>query len=47
MVGIKMAVDALRFDKVLRWDAQKEEVVTSSESPSKIIAGLPLPNFVC
>jgi hypothetical protein len=47
MVGIKMAVDALRYDKVLRWDAVQEKVVTSNELPSKIIAGLPLPNFVC
>ena len=46
MVGIKMAVDALRYDKVLRWNASQERVVASNESPSKIIAGLPLPAFV-
>ncbi len=46
MVGIKMAVDALRYDKVLRWDTTKEQVVASHESPSKIIAGLPLPSVV-
>lgn len=46
MVGIKMAVDALRFDKVLHWDATQERVVASNESPSKFIAGLPLPSFV-
>jgi predicted dehydrogenase len=46
MVGIKMAVDALRYDKVLRWDASQERVVASNESPSKILAGLPLPAFV-
>ena len=47
MVGIKMAVDALQNDKVLRWDSLQEKVITSTESPSKIIAGLPLPSFVC
>lgn len=46
MVGIKMAVDALRYDKVLHWDASQERVVASNESPSKILAGLPLPAFV-
>jgi predicted dehydrogenase len=47
MVGIKMAVDALQSDKVLRWDSLQEKVIASTESPSKIIAGLPLPSFVC
>lgn len=47
MVGIKMAVDALQSDKVLRWDSLQEKVIASNESPSKIIAGLPLPSFVC
>ena len=46
MVGIKMAVDALRYDKVLRWDAVEEKVIASQESPSQILAGLPLPAFV-
>ena len=46
MVGIKMAVDALRYDKVLHWDASQERVVASNESPSKILASLPLPAFV-
>ena len=46
MVGIKMAVDALRYDKVLHWNASQERVVASNESPSKILAGLPLPAFV-
>jgi predicted dehydrogenase len=46
MVGIKMAVDALRYDKVMRWDAQNEKVIATSESGSKILSGLPLPSFV-
>ena len=46
MVGIKMAVDALRYDKVMRWDAENEKTVASLESPSHILAGLPLPAFV-
>ena len=47
MVGIKMAVDALRYDKVLHWDASQEKVVESNESPSQILASMPLPSFVC
>jgi predicted dehydrogenase len=47
MVGIKMAVDALRFDKVLHWDALEEQVVMSNESPQQLLASLPLPSFAC
>lgn len=47
MVGIKMAVDALQQDKVLRWNAEDEKVVATSESPHQVIAGLPLPAFLC
>ena len=47
MVGIKMAVDALQQDKVLRWNAKDEKVFSSSESPKEILAGLPLPSFAC
>ena len=47
MVGIKMAVDSLQHDKVLRWDSLQEKVIASGGSPSNIIAGLPLPSFVC
>jgi predicted dehydrogenase len=47
MVGIKMAVDALQQDKVLRWNAKDEKVVPSSESSKQILAGLALPSFVC
>lgn len=46
MIGIKMAVEALRQDKVMHWDAESECVVASNESPSKILAGIPLPSFV-
>lgn len=46
MVGIKMAVDALQNDKVLRWDNSNEKVVVDSSSPKSVLAGLPLPNFV-
>ncbi|MDP7004943.1 MAG: hypothetical protein QF718_01870, partial [Phycisphaerales bacterium] len=47
MVGIKMAVDALQQDKVLRWNGEDEKVVSSSESPKQILAGLALPSFAC
>jgi len=47
MVGIKMAVDALQQDKVLRWNEQNEKVVASTESPRQILAGIPLPLFMC
>ena len=46
MIGIKMAVEALRQDKVMRWDAENERVLVSSESPSAVLAGIPLPSFV-
>ncbi|MBC8202348.1 MAG: hypothetical protein H8E91_00805 [Planctomycetes bacterium] len=37
MVGIIMAVDSLRYDKVLQWDANTEKVVLSNESSSQIM----------
>jgi predicted dehydrogenase len=41
MVAIKMAVDALQQDKVLRWDAGQERVVTSFESAIDVLAAHP------
>ncbi|MEE2912379.1 MAG: Gfo/Idh/MocA family oxidoreductase [Planctomycetota bacterium] len=38
MVGIKMAVDALRYDKVLRWDNKAERVVDTETSPMDVLA---------
>jgi len=46
MVGIKMAVDALRYDKVMRWDASLEQIVASNESSSAVLASLPLQAYV-
>ena len=45
MVAIKMAVDALQEDRVLRWNSESEEVIASKESPQSVLAGLPIPNF--
>ncbi|MCH2147185.1 MAG: hypothetical protein MK073_05155, partial [Phycisphaerales bacterium] len=45
MVAIKMAVDALQEDKVLRWNAESEQVVADVASPQSVLAGLPMPNF--
>ena len=49
MVGIKMAVDALRYDKVLRWDNESEKVISFSDdkSPKELLASMPLPMFAC
>jgi len=49
MVGIKMAVDALRYDKVLRWDNESEKVISFSDdkSPKEVLASMPLPMFAC
>ena len=45
MVAIKMAVDALQEDKVLRWNSDSERVIADAMSPQSVLAGLPLPNF--
>ncbi len=38
MVGIKMAVDALQQDKVLRWNAEDEKVVVDASPPESLLA---------
>jgi hypothetical protein len=49
MIGIKMAVDALCYDKVLRWDNESEKVISFSDDKSSkdVLASMPLPMFAC
>jgi len=46
MIAIKMAVDALRHDKVMHWDATNEVATFTGESPAAVLSTLPLPSFV-